>query len=223
MRRLVPVALLALAVSPAIAQTQYADSAGVYVSLIDVSVGRVGSFEGEAGVRLPGGVDLGLALRTSAGNGFRSFRAGPVVGITRAVGSGFIARATATAQYVAFSHTARASNTGLFVDPYDYSVSEIREDVSATLGRRIPIVGSVAFQPAIGAYAVALQRIKIDRPSAALPVEGEDYSLGVQFEIPITFRMFGLDAAIAPVTRFSLRGSPYLEQTTPGVGYRLNF
>ena len=229
MRLASALALAATLATPALAQTQYADSSGGYVSLSALSFGRYGfgGIDGTAGVRLSNGTDVGIRYSSESDGPFDAFRIGPVVGVTRPLGAGFVGRAQAAIQYATGGGTVQpfVRYDGTTDEGYTYRVRDLREDLSVTVARRIPLVGSVAFQPAVGGFAVARQRITFDfSPAAQFQPARTDGSVGVQIELPLTFRLFGHDAAVSTIGRVSLKGAPFLgDDTVAGGGFRFNF
>lgn len=228
--RLVPVlALAALLASPALAQTQYADSTGGFVSLNGLSFSGTDlrGIDGTVGYRFRTGVDLGLRYSTIDYDVDESFhRFGPVVGITRALGSGFSGRAEATVQFSTYSERRAIDFNGQAVEPFDIRSRDLFEAVSATVSRRVPLVASLALQPTMGVYAAGRQRLTFEYPNLPFEPSRSDASAGLQLELPITFRIFGQDAAVVTGTRLRLVGTPEgygINQATYSGGLRLNF
>ena len=227
--RFVPaIALAALTAAPALAQTQYADSSGGFVSLrsLSFSGARFDAVDGTAGYRFATGTDVGIRYAHSGGFLYASDRIGPIAGLTRPLGAGFTGRVEASVLFETVGGTG-GDFVGLndeYVPPFEFRVQSLYEDVSATVSRRVPLVGSVALRPTVGGYATALQRISVDYPAASTGLQRSRYSGGVQYEIPVTFRVFGQDAAVVPGGRFSLTGTPFLgDDAYVGSGFRLNF
>ena len=224
MRRSLP-ALLAFALAlPAAAQSQYADSAGTYVSVGGFPISYGGSGLGlqlgtsvEVGRRFGNGFDAGLTgSLVTYGTRATSWSVGAAAGLSRPAPLGTVARLQAAASYGGLSY----DYTGL-----QLRSTSVRGDVSATVGRSVPLVGTLRLRPAVGVYGAVSQRLSLDNPSdlragAATRVDG-----GVQVEVPLTFRLFGKDAAVIGRYRVSGWGDVglYGEGNYPGGGFRLNF
>ncbi len=229
--RFVPIlALAAHLASPALAQTQYADSSGGFVSLnaLTFSSSGIQAIDGTLGYRFSNGADLGLRYGTTDYGADASFhRFGPVVGITRPLGSGFSGRAEATVQFSTFSARRSVGFDGHAIEPFNIRSRGLFESVSTTVSRRVPLVGSLALRPAIGGYAAARQRLMLEYPGLPYELARTAVSAGLQVEIPLTFRLFGQDAAVVPGGRLPLvstRGAFGLSDATYlSGGLRLNF
>ncbi len=228
--RLVPaLALAALLASPALAQTQYADSSGGFVSLNGLTFRNsdLQAVDGTLGYRFSNGVDFGLRYERSV-YGFENSAAhqfGPVLGITRPLGAGFSGRAEATVQYSTYSSRRTIGFDGQPTDPFDIRVRDLSESVSATVSRRVPLVGSLALRPAVGGYAAARHNLTFDYPGYPDLQPRTQIGFGLQVEVPITFRLFGQDAAIVPGGRIplTLTSAGIEDATYVGGGLRLNF
>ena len=226
MRRPALAALLGFVLAlPAAAQSQFADSAGTYLSVDGPAVGWGGSGVGlvlgtqvEVGRRFGNGLDAGLTGSYVAyGERARFWSVGVTGGLTRPAPAGTVARLQAAAAY-----GGRAYDS----DALAYSQTGASVDLSATLGRSIPVAGSVRVRPTVGVFATAGQPISfaVDRPQFAEDGFRTFVTTGLQVELPVTFRLFGADAAFVPAVRFGLTGGPSPGfGGVPGGGFRLNF
>jgi hypothetical protein len=231
--RLSLLTLTALFLAPlASAQSQYGEGDGTYVSLGTLKLwggnGGISGVElgGEVGQRLGDGVDVGLigsygtfGLRSDE-YGTTSWSAGVTAGLTRPAPLGTVARLQGLALY--------GSTDGTYPDsdapPLRYDRSVAVGDVSATLGKEIPVIGSVRLQPTVGLYGRAVGTVDIgaddsfeQRPPARLDA-------GLQFELPVRFRLFGADVALVTGVRRSLvSGDGSTRPVIPTAGLRINF
>lgn len=227
MRLLYSLALAALVSSGASAQTQYADSSGGFVALHQLSFGSGGtrSVDATVGRRLGGGFDAGLRLGYSDYGVGSGISGGPVVGITRPVGRGFVGRIEGAVRYASSSTVIRSSS------PFGgepYALRSLSEDVTATIARPVRIVGSLRLRPTLGLYASAGQRLTLEAPERFQGSPTARSAGGVHIELPLTFRLFGQDAAFSAVGRVRLVGDPLngptsVEPAYAGGGLRLNF
>ena len=231
--RVVSALLLALLiVAPSSAQTHLADGEGLYVGVRDVQVrtedGKLAGFgvSGELGRRFASGLDVGL-VGSLGRYGFDSsttdgaaWSLGGKVGLTRPAPFGTFTRLEALA-------TVSNSRSAFLVEgsPESYRYGRVGADLEALVGRTVPVVGSVAFQPAVGAYAAAWRATSIetsDHFDALNPREGA-VEAGLAFELPVRFRVFGTDAAVVPAGRLSVLNPYDLVTPQTGVTLRVNF
>ena len=227
--RLVPaLALAALLASPALAQTQYADSSGGFVSLNKLALLTRGAqdVDGTLGYRFSNSTDAGLRIAHFNDPVYDETQLGLITGITWPVGAGFTSRVEGAVRYKTSGGVrqlyTRGSASG---DEYDYRFRSVGADVSATVGRRIPLGGSLAFRPSVGGFAATRRFVTRDFPAGTFQVNRSATSAGVQGELPLTFRVLGADAAFVPFFgRFVLAGSRTVEADIPsGALLRLNF
>ncbi len=225
--RLLAAALAVLASVPALAQTQYADSSGGFASLNEITLSGDGlqGLDGTVGYRFSNGTDLGLRIGYASGFNYDGTRLGVITGVTRSVGAGFTGRLEGTVEYLTTGGVRSTfSDAGVFQNAFDYRFRSVREDVSATVGRRVPLLRSLALMPSVGGYAVARQLVSAEYPAGTFQVDGSTIAAGVQGELPLTFRLFGKDAAIAVFNRFGLTGARTLGTDIPSGGrLRVNF
>ena len=220
--------LLALAVlftTPALAQTQYADSSGVYVGLSQFAS------EGTVGYRFGSGLDAGVRARYFGRETSRRVSGGPVVGLSRPLGSGFVGRVEGAVLYEygsGFGRTVFSGGTAQNLSPYRFE--RLTEDVTATVSRSLGVVGSLRIRPTLGVYANRTQQLADDYPERIGVVDTSGGSAGVHVEFPLTFRVFGLDVAYVAAGRIAVAGrGAYggldLDAMRPyaGSGLRLNF
>lgn len=229
--RLPVLVLVALLAPLASAQSQYAEGEGTYLSLGHLKLlggsGGLSGVElgGEVGRRLGNGVDVGLigaygtyGLRSEYGT--TGWSAGVTAGLTRPAPFGTVARLQGLVSY------GSADGTYPSADAPDlrFDRSTLTGDVSATLGREIPIIGSVRLQPAIGLYGRAVGTVDIGAADTFEQRPGPRLDAGLQFELPVRFRLFGADAALVTgVRRSLLPGDVAMRSTIPTVGLRINF
>jgi hypothetical protein len=231
--RLSFVVLAALVFAPlASAQSQYAKGEGTYLSLGHLKLwggnGGLSAFElgGEVGRRLGNGVDVGLigsygtyGLRSDT-YGTTGWSAGVTAGLTRPAPLGTVARLQGLVAYGRVDGTYPAEDAPAL----RYDRSSLTGDVSATLGKEIPIVGSVRLQPAVGLYGRAAGTVGIGADDSFEQRPGPQFDAGLQVELPVRFRLFGTDAALVTGVRRSLvPGEVSMRSTIPTVGLRINF
>ncbi|WP_412060636.1 hypothetical protein [Rubrivirga sp. IMCC45206] len=211
--RLVLAALaLVLLAAPASSQSQYADGEGLYVSFDEFRVRHSGGefqrvdLGGEVGRRLGNGIDVGLVgsyHRYGFSGGGASWSAGVSASLTRPAPLGTIGRVRGVVSY----GSTRIPNPSAF----DRSYGQV--DLSATLARTVPVVGSIKLQPTVGVYGRMTQLLSVGSEDVRPRPDGPLFDTGVQVELPIQFRLFGADVALAPAMRFSipdgLRREPY--------------
>ncbi len=228
---LLVVAALAL---PAAAQSGLSDGPGTYAAMNDfqLSSGQDDltglGMGGEIGYRFEGGFDVGLIgslgrNRTDSNVNSDAWMAGVTAGLTRSALFGTVARLQAVAAVEIVDLT--LSRGTMSTESYSYSTAV--GDVSATLGRTIPVIGSVRIRPTAGLYARVENNLSFEgRGRYADTNPGSNFDSGLQFELPITFRVLGVDAAFVPSARMSFGeplGSDRIRSMVPTGGFRLNF
>ena len=223
MRLLTLCALVALSASSSPAQSQYADSTGVYVGL-----GQFAS-EGKVGYRFGSGLDAGVRARYFGRESNRRVSGGPVVGLSRPLSYGFAGRVEGAILYErgsGYAETVFSGGSAQNLSPFRFEV--LTGDVTATLSRSIGIAGSLRIQPTLGVYANRTQQLAADYSEQFEAVDRSSESAGVHIEFPLTFRVFGRDVAYVAAGRIALMGrGAYggLDAMKPyaGSGIRLNF
>jgi len=107
-----------------------------------------------------------------------------------------------------------------------YNPSSLRFDANATFSRRIPVIGSFQLHPSLGAYAS--YRVGLDDRLVVL--EGLDryeagLDAGLQFGVPVSFRLFGTDVTVPLTTRFSATSGDLVDlpRWSPSSGLRVRF
>ena len=236
--RLVAAAALVAALSSApSAQTQFADSAGVYVSLHDI---RLHGAEASVGYRTAGGFDYGVryrrftqdygstGVRLSSVEGelssVRNFRVGPELGYTRRLSDRVVGRISASVLY--------SSGQTTFVDSPEPDVTRSRaftseslaSNLTATVGRRVPVVGSFQIQPTAGLFVETHRTLRFDLPlSNRETFPQSDAAAGLHLELPISFRLLGQDVTLASYGQVPLVGRDFFSRTYAGGGLRVNF
>lgn len=204
--RLAAASLALVLTAPASAQTQFSSERGSYVSLQSVEFGSLGleQIGVSAGYRIGNGIDLGVQSAYGQFARGGSFSVGPVAGISRQVGAGFIGRAEATAVV----GQTRVTRTGDV-----QRLATTTSDAVVTLARSFPVVGSLRVQPGVGMY-VAAQRVLAGEVFQEDPFqpETEFIQTGLHIDLPLTFRVFGADAAYVGYARFAAR-RPFAVET----------
>ena len=237
--------LLALALAsaaPLAAQTQLADGAGAYVGLHSLSFGSELQFGVDAtvGRRYQSGLDVGLRAGTRRyGRGsYRTVQVSPSLGYTGSLGGGTLGRVQARADYASASRTIQSIGTtpsGEVKASSDRSSARLAGlDLSASVSRPVRLAGSLRVHPTVGGYATAVRAFDV-RPFAdgalrnGLNGSETAYGLGVELALPVSFRLFGADAAVVPTARLQLAGDALRLQQAAGLepagglGFRLNF
>ena len=230
MRLACTLALAALLSSPSAAQSQYADSTGGYLALHELGFGSGGArgIDGTLGRRLRGGLDVGLRLGYSSYGTGSDVSGGPVVGITRPVGRGFVGRVEGALHYASWSATFTSLQDAPEGEVLAFAQRSLAEDVTATLARPVRLVGSLRLRPTLGVYATAAQRLTYTAPERFRNADGTRAAAGLHIEIPLTFRLFGQDASVAAVGRLPIVGDRLndlqrVEPACAGGGLRMNF
>lgn len=211
MRTLVTVLVL-WASAPALAQSQYARGAGVFVNLQDVGYSSTGRpwASGTLGYRLSDHADVGLWVGYKTGEWGSRASAGPTVGLTQPIGRDWSARLEGSGRYEsARLDGQRYDGTG----GADVRLASVSEDVTATVGRPLPLPGSFQMRPTAGVYATARQGLGRDAAFERVPSVQEYAQVGLHLELPITFRMLGTESAVTTAVRIGLAGEG---TTTPG-------
>lgn len=210
--RLLVAALILLASVPALAQSQYASGPGAFVNLYSLGYSSTGRpwARGTVGYRLSDHADVGLWVGYKAGEWGRNVSVGPTVGLTQQIGRDWSARLEASARY---------GSVRLDGEPYGResgmttSSTTVSEDLTATVGRPLPLPGSFQMRPTIGVYATGRQALSLDAALERTPTVQEYAQVGLHLELPITFRILGTESAVTTAVRIGLAGEG---TTTPG-------
>jgi len=224
--------LLALAVlitaGPAAAQSQPDDESGTYVMLQDVDLtvedGDLLGYGvvGEVGRRFGGGLEAGLLAS------YGSYRSGSVqsagwrLGLTS--GLAHAAPLGTTLRFRGLASVGASHATSL--EANDFRATTLLGDLSATLGRSIPIIGSLRLEPSVGAYTQANQTLGARGTGhfEGLPASRTRLGAGLQVELPVRFRVFGADASVTTGLRRALLGNRAAGiGLVPGTGLRFDF
>jgi hypothetical protein len=239
MRCLTFAALLAFAL-PASAQTHLADSTGGYVALHGLSFGSVGqnthlSGDGTVGWRHAGGLDYGLRVASERGGrgsaSSSAFRAGPTVGYTRRIGWGVLGRVEGAALYQSATfrdydfEDVTVGDDGRVVAAVARTAESrwLVGDVTASVARPVRLVGSVRLHPTLGGFVAASASLSY-RDSAYPSLDPDARTAaGVHFGLPLSFRLFGQDIALASYAQIPLTDQVGLSNAHAGGGLRLNF
>lgn len=220
-----------LLLSPASAQSQYADGEGTYVSLGTLKLwggGGISGIElgGEVGRRLGNGVDVGLigsygTYGLQSEYSTTSWSAGATAGLTRPAPLGTVARLQGLASYRSTNGTYPNADA----PSLQFDRSHLTGDLSATLGKEIPIIGSVRVQPTVGLYGRAAGTLDIGATDSFEQGRTSSLDAGLQFELPVRFRLFGADVTFVTGVRHSLvPGDDRPPRSTiPTAGLRINF
>ncbi|HEX8299558.1 MAG TPA: hypothetical protein VF594_10410 [Rubricoccaceae bacterium] len=230
MRLVSALALAATLASSALAQTQYADSSGGYVALNGIAFNSdiVLGLDATAGYRFSTGADVGFRLGREKYGTSEAFITGPTAGFARPIGSGWTGRVEGSVQYT--------TSNGSFVTypeeapegvPSSYRFRDVREDITVTVSRPLRLAGSFRLRPTIGLFAAGRQGLTASYTGAGFAGRSDSYATGVHLEIPLTFRVFGQDAAWVTTGRFALTGRDnrggLSDRSYAGGGLRLNF
>ena len=228
MRLVSALALAATLATPALAQTQYADSSGGYVALNSVSFGGqdVLGLNATIGYRFSAGADVGFQLGREKYGSSESFVAGPTAGFSRRIGSGWTGRVEGSVQYITLNGSTRIYSEEAPGGASDvYRIRDLREDVTVTASRPLRLAGSFSIRPTLGLFATGRQGLTADYSGTA--GRSDSYAAGVHLELPLTFKVFGRDAAWVTARRFAVAGSNALlgsdRRGYAGGGLRLNF
>lgn len=221
-------ALLILA-APAWSQSQFADGEGTYITFdefrLSSSGGVVDRFEvgGEVGRRLGNGVDVGVVgsygtYDRRIGSPRSGWSLGATAGITRPAPLGAQARVRGLVAYTAHSFPNTATDGSTF------GWTSATGDLTATLARTVPVVGSVKLQPTVGMYGRVDQMLSVNASDTFQRRDGPVFDVGVQFELPVRFRLFGTDVALSPAVRYSIVNGLFPGRQSMGSGLlRVNF
>ncbi|HEX8386215.1 MAG TPA: hypothetical protein VF576_08530 [Rubricoccaceae bacterium] len=222
MRLFSALALATCLCGPSAAQTNYADSTGYFVSVRDFSVLAEDRYALDAvvGRRLSPALDVGVRVQhAQRGDLFGPYSVRTSVGLggglTRPLGRGVSGRVEAAALYT------RRRSTSFWVEPGGTQGTDVTlvdhdlaGDVVATVSRGFRLVGSVRARPTAGVYGDA--EVYLDRTQTPASVPGfftgsrsvRPYlEGGLHAELPVTFRVFGQEAAVVPYTRLRLADS----------------
>lgn len=231
--RFVALPLLIVLALPAAAQSQFSEDEGAFLTFEEFSLQRSGSGGwnggGELGVgwRFGNGADVALNGSYSAlglGSDQReggSWSLGLASGYTLRPAPQTVARVQGLVTYKTQGATFQETPQQPFID---YDASTLGLDLSATVGYDVPVAGSFSVRPTVGVFGEATQLLSFD--SAGIQGarrEAGDWrtNLGLQVEAPITFRLFGTDAALVPTYRSSMVGNRPVSGGT--LGLRINF
>ena len=234
MRLVTAAALVAALAAVPTAQTQYADSAGVYVALQGVSVyNRAVS----VGYRLPSGFDYGIQynrysrelefseLDLVEGRFVSSsfFKVGPEVGYTRALSDRVTGRISASVLYT----SSRATQlTTLEADQTGYSSytgRSLASNIAATVSRQVRVAGSFQVQPTVGVFAETRRALYSNFPRVGEPGPQSQAAAGIHLGLPLSFRLLDQDVTFAPYAQIPLLGPDFKTRTYAGGGLRVNF
>ena len=210
--RLVPALALAVFLtsaiaSPALAQTQYADSSGGFVVLHGLAFGTSSYtrfIDASVGYRFTSGLDASLRV-ASRGSLGSTTALGPTVGITRPLGAGFMARvegsvlASQSSGYVHFSADGSTSEL-----PVRVQHRALRTDVTATVMHSVRLLGSLRMHPTLGLYVrTGTERVTFDGTPADRDAPFDEARAGMHVALPLSFRLFGQTASVEAAMRFS--------------------
>lgn len=228
MRHLVLPLLLAVA-APLSAQPIVGDSTGL-------SIGIDGSYHqathtGTLGVRADyvqsNGLDYGIGLYgatafSSRASSYDSNGLGASLGYSRALTETLGVRLESSLGYT----SAQYSYDDADGNRQQYNPSSLLFDANATVSRRIPVLGSFQLHPTLGAYAG--YRAGLDDRLVVL--DGLDQyetglDAGLQFGVPVSFRLFGTDVTVPLTTRFSATSGDLVDlpRWSPSSGLRVRF
>lgn len=188
------VAAAALLAVPAFAQSHLSDSSGVYVGVQSYSSSPTET-GASIGVRHASGFDYGIGGAIRHSEITSGFTVAPQAGYTRRLGDRTFARLDLR---LAYSRSAVRGDVFERLG-YRYSGSGLALDASAGLGRSYRLGGSFAVRPSLGVFAEAGRTLSWEEEGldSAPNLEGDTYrSAGVRAEVPLTFRLFGTDAAV---------------------------
>ncbi|MAQ93196.1 MAG: hypothetical protein CMM84_06690 [Rhodothermaceae bacterium] len=231
--RFVLSALLVVLALPATAQSQFSEEEGAFLTFEEFTLQRAGSDGwnggGEVGVgwRFGNGADVALTGSYSAlglGSDQRegsSWSLGLASGYTLRPAPRTVARVQGLVAYRSQGATFQETQQQPFVD---YDGAAVGLDLSATVGYDVPVAGSFSVRPTVGVFGQANQLLSIESSGVQGSLrEAGDWrtNLGLQVEAPVTFRLFGTDAAIVPAYRSSRVGNWPVSGGT--LGFRINF
>ena len=229
MRLALAAALVAAVAAAPSAQTQFADSAGVYVGVHEISAR---AFETSVGYRQANGLDYGVrfggALLTPSGGRAgtaAAYTVGPEVGYTRALGAGVAGRVSATALYGSSGATFEFRPASAEPSFESYSARTLIGNLTATVSRPVRVYGSFRVRPTLGVYAETRQVLSYERsPSDVVP--GDLTYGGVHLGLPLSVRLFKRDVTVSPFAQLPVVGAPGytgLAGAYSGGGLRVNF
>ena len=232
MRTLAACLLVAATSGPGLAQSPFADSAGVWLSVHEVSFGPGASglsirADVALGRRFGNGLDLGVRL----GRGHRDVRArvpsrfhvGPTAALTVPLAAGVRGRVSGSALlagYVGGVYQTEVIDgeptvTVGALAPYQ----TLTTNVTAAVSRPVRLAGTVRVHPSVGAFAEARRVLGDPGERGAEPTAGAGLHLG----LAVSFRAFGQTVALDPYVQVPYRGSASLVGAHGGGGLRLNF
>ena len=234
MRLLATAALLAVLAPAPSAQTQFADSAGVYVALHGVSIyNRAAS----VGYRLPSGFDYGVQFnrfdvdRQSPGLELiegrfvsnSAFQIGPEVGYTRALSDRVTGRISASVLYTSSRATQLTTLEPDRTRYSSYSAQSLASNLTAAVSRQVRVAGSFRVQPTVGVFAETRRSVYSNFPLVGERGPQSQASAGIHLELPLSFRLLGQDVTFAPHAQVPLVGPDFNNRTYAGGGFRVNF
>ena len=225
--RVLPFVLFATLSLPSVAQTQFADSSGGYLSLRNLGTsGGDGFFaDGTVGYRFADGTDVGLRVGTLAfADGLTI---GPTAGRTWAGPRLTRLRVEGAALYQSQSRFLEGNT----IDGFEtYDRRDLSGDITATASRSLRLLGSLRVAPTLGVFGVAEQSLSYSAPTRISRPSSTRAAAGLHFEVPLSFRLFGTTATVSATSRFALARTrdyslfgPDLQRTYAGAGFRLNF
>ena len=188
------VAAAVLLAVPAFAQSHLSDSSGVYVG-VQSYPGPLPETGASIGIRRANGVDYGISGSIRHSDINSGLTVAPQAGYTRRLGDRTFARLDLR---LAYSRSAIRDDAFERLG-YRYSGSGLALDASAGLGRSYRLGGSFAVRPSLGVFVEAGRTLSWEQEGldSAQDLEGDTYrSAGLRAELPLTFRLFGTDAAV---------------------------
>lgn len=213
--RLVLLAASLLLAFPAFAQTQFADSTGAYVGFSG------GYYSGNAfGGRFGASVTLGYRFSPTVDAEVRmattpySWSAGTGAGRTWRVGTASRARLSAGLLY----HNADDLAINREVPRQRFLLT----DAALTMSQTVPLGGTLRLDPAVGVYGAAARNLSVVAGPDGVFHRESYASTGAVVELPLSFRLWGRTATIAPSLHYRLVGDR-LAVPTGGTTVRLNF
>ena len=201
MRVLLATAAVIVLASPSLAQTDLADSSGVYVGVDGYSYGSYGTnrmgvdmMGGTIGYRHANGLDYGAYIQGISSSSTSGFTVGPRIGYTHRLSARTLIRLEGGIDY---SQATYQSGDG------QLETSALRLAASAGLGRTYRLGGSVTVQPMARAYMEANRNLGWNETGLA-PLELRDQlptmtaRAGYQFDLPISFRLLNQGVTLVP-------------------------
>lgn len=219
---------LVLLVPAASSQSQYGGGQGAYFGFSGPGLSWTGGdfsgfgMRGEGGRRLGNGVDVGLLGAFSHYGlhsdqvGVTSWTLGTTAGIARPAPLGTVARLAGLVAY--------RDHAGDYANGERLDRSYLIGDVTASLGKEIPLVGSVRVQPTAGLFAQFAGALDVDASDTFAPNRESKLYSGIQLELPVLFRVLGKDAVLSAGYRILPgQASGATATTAPGLTFRVNF